>query len=621
MKPELWPTLIPPGSRVYVPSFAATPRALIDSLLSSAQSLTDIEFVHLSTPGGTPWASPGFAGVIRANSFLLGPEMAEAVNEGRADYTPASLSEIPALFRERIIQVDVALVHVSPPDADGMCSLGIGVDATAAALATATTAVAQINRLMPRVPGSVSVPFARFNAFLEADERLTEFRPPVVDSVAEKIGQYVAQLIENGATLRLGTAPVHAATARALANHKHLGIHTDVLGDPLLSLVEKGVVDNSKKSIHRGKTVASFCLGSRRLYEFASRESTVKLLPIDVVNNPMEIARNRRMVTVHSAFQVDLSGQVIADSVGHHFHKGIGSQMDFIRGAAMSEGGVPMIAMPSLSASGAESRIVTTFNDGAGIVTSRGDVHYVVTEFGIATLRGRSIRERALELVQVAHPRFRDRLLAVARLRNWVPGYEKMLGTAPEEHDEVRSERITLKGMPFRMRHLRQSDERRLQEFFYSHTQETIQTRYGYKINRMTRERAYELVNVDRRRDVALAIFEVQGPREVIHAVGRYYLSDDGRSAEVAFVTRESRRRFGMARCLLERLISTAVKRGLDSLTSIVRSDNEPMLGLFRSFGATFEPLSKSTSLLIVIPVPATPVARAKPRKRSKART
>jgi len=348
-------------------------------------------------------------------------------------------------------------------------------------------------------------------------------------------------------------------------------------------LIEAGAVDNSQKGPFAGRSIAAFVAGSRALYDFVDGNKAVELHPSDCVNHPIAIAGNHRMVTVHSALQVDLSGQVIADSVGHRFQSGIGSQVDFIRGAALCPEGRPIIALPATTKEG-QSSIVATLEPGAGIVTSRGDVHYVVTEFGIATLRGRSIRERALELVQVAHPDHRADLLAIAKARKWVPVYEKLPASIVTGLAGIAIERLRLAGEPYVLRPLQPSDERRLQDFFYSHTQETIQARYGYMLNRMSRERAYELVNVDQTRDLALAILEVQGPREVIDAVGRYYLDEDGRCAEVAFVTRESARHHGMARALLERMRAIAAKRGLGALRAQVQLENEAMLGLFRSF-------------------------------------
>jgi RimJ/RimL family protein N-acetyltransferase len=308
------------------------------------------------------------------------------------------------------------------------------------------------------------------------------------------------------------------------------------------------------------------------------------------------------MVAIAGAQQVDLTGQVVDDSIGHKFVGGFGGQTDFLRGAALCPDGRPIVALRSTAPDGS-SRIVTELAAGSGIVASRGDVHFVVTEYGIATLRGRSIRERALELVQIAHPDHRADLLAVAKARRWVPVYEKLVSPPARRTDGPAPARLTLKDEPFVLRPLRPSDERRLQEFFYSHTQETIQSRYGYMVSRMSRERAYELVNVDQTRDLALVLLEVQGPREVLHAVGRYYLDADGRSAEVAFVTRETKRRYGMARVLFERLRVEAKKRGLVSLHAQVSPENEAMLGLFQRYPHTLARIAGTTAVAVDLPL------------------
>jgi RimJ/RimL family protein N-acetyltransferase len=290
---------------------------------------------------------------------------------------------------------------------------------------------------------------------------------------------------------------------------------------------------------------------------------------------------------VTCALEIDLSGQVVADPLGHGFHSGLGGQVDFIRGATMSRGGRPIIALPSTSPDGATSNIVPHLREGAGVVTSRGDVHYIVTEYGVATLRGRSLRERALELIQIAHPKFRDELLREAVASGLLPAYQRSSPRPVGDLGDLESQRLTLADGRYLLRPLHPSDIRRLQEFFYSHTLETIQMRYGYAITRMPRERAYDLVNVDQSRDLALAIFETQGPREIIHAVGRYYLDPDGKSAEVAFVVGETKRRCGMASALMDAIILVARRRGLSSIWGRVRKDNLPMLALFRRYGSS----------------------------------
>lgn len=584
--PGDWSRLVRPGSRVFFGSYAAVPRALIDSLLAAAADLADVDLAHHLTLGDAPWVAEKFAGALVANSFFPGPGIREAVEAGRADYTPAFSFEIPALFRDRVIPLDVALVQVTPPDKAGMCSLGVSCDITRAAVDAAETIVAQVNPLLPRTAGETLLPWKRVAAYLDASAALPEVAPVPVDETTARIAGYVALLVEHESTLRIGSTVCAEAVAGALKRHKHLGIHTDRFSDALLDLIEAGAVTNKKKELHAGLTIASHAVGTTRLYDWLRGNKKIEFRPSDYVNHPAVIAKNRRMVAIAGAQQLDLTGQVANDSVGHHFVNGFGGQTDFLRGAALCPDGRPIVALRSTTPEGA-SRIVADLPPGSGVVASRGDVHYVVTEYGIATLRGRSIRERALELVQVAHPDHRADLLAVAKARRWVPVYEKLPATVVTGIEGIAAEKLELAGETYVLRPLQPSDERRLQEFFYSHTEDTIQARYGYLVTRMSRERAYELVNVNQARDLALALVEVQGPREVIHAVGRYYLDDDGQSAEVAFVTRETKRHRGMARTLCDRLRTIAKARGLKSLHAQVVRENSGMLTLFRGYKNT----------------------------------
>jgi acyl-CoA hydrolase/ribosomal protein S18 acetylase RimI-like enzyme len=618
LKESDWPQLILPGNRVFFGSNAACPQALIRSMLSQASELHDIEIVHILTHGGTPWADPQYSDRFTINSFFQGPGVREAVNEGRADYTPCFLSEIPRLFLDNVVPIDVALVQVSPPDEFGYCSLGVGVDVASAACRAAVRVVAQINPRMPRTFGQSFIHRDRITAFLEADEPIPEVAATMLEPEMVQIGRHVAQLVEDGSTLQMGIGKIPDAVLQALSGHRHLGIHTEMFSDGLLAAIESGVVDNSRKTLHPGKIVASFCIGTRRLYDWVHQNPHVEFHPTEYVNSPLVIAQNDRMMAINSALEVDLSGQVAADSVGFRFYSGIGGQVDFIRGASMSRGGKPIIALPSTAKAGEISRIVLHLSEGSGVVTSRGDVHYVVTEFGIATLRGRSIRERALELIQIAHPKFRDALLKGAWERKWVPSYQQAWPKRIEEMEGVETQRVTLKdGERYLVAPLQPSDQRRLQEFFYSHTLETIQRRYGYSVNRMSRERAYELVNIDQSKDLALAVFETQGPREIIHAVGRYYLDESGKSAEAAFVVRESKRRCGMASHLLEAMLKIAKQRGLDYLWGRVRKDNLPMLAVFKRYGGRVW-RSETMSFDVEVRVPLSESATAALREAAK---
>ncbi len=594
--------MVRPGSRLFVGSYAAVPLALVDSLLAQASLLADVELVHHSILGRTPWMDEALDGHLNANALFLSPGAREAATAGRANYTPAYDFEIPSLFRHHVLGIDVALVQVTPPDKAGLCSLGVTCDITRAAVDTASLVLAQVNPRLPRTSGETLIEWSRLAAHLTAEAPLPEFVAPPATAIEQRIADYVALLVDDESTLRIGSTAPAAAIAAALREHKNLGIHSDRFDDALLGLIECGAVTNKRKGQHKGETIVAYAVGSARLYTWLNGNRKVLFHPSDYVNHPATIALNQRMVAISGAQQIDLTGQVANGSVGPHFNGGFGGQTDFLRGAALCPDGRPIVALPSTFPDGS-SRLVADLAPGSGIVATRGDVHYVVTEYGIATLRGRSIHERALALVQVAHPDHRADLLAVANARRWVPAYEKLPPAVPTGEAGIAAERITLQKEPYLLRPLQPSDERRLQEFFYSHTQETIQSRYGYGISRMSRERAYELVNVDQSKDLALALLEVQGPREVIHAVGRYYLDTGGTGAEVAFVTRETKRHCGMARTLFDRMRAIGKKRGLTAMHAQVLPENEAMLSLFRSYKHKLARVAGSSAVEVELPL------------------
>jgi len=404
------------GNRVFIHSVAAAPRRLIEALTARGPSLRVVEIVQLHTEGEAPYAAPEMAHSFRVNSVFVGPNMRRAVQEGRADYLPVFLSEVPKLFRSGLLGLDVALVQVSPPDRHGFCSLGVSVDASRAAVQTARVVVAQVNRLMPRTHGDGLIHVDDIDFAVVADDPIPELSHRPLGEIDLAIGRHCAELVEDGATLQLGIGTVPDATLQALSGHHRLGIHTEMLSEGVVDLVEKGVITGEMKRVHPGKIVAGFALGTRRLYDFLDDNPLVQMLDVAYVNDPEVIRRNPRVTAINGALEVDLTGQVCADSIGEALYSGVGGQMDFIRAAALSEGGKPVIALPSTSSNG-ESRIVSHLKAGAGVVTTRAHVHFVVTEFGIADLFGKNLRQRAEALIAVAHPRHRDTLTAEARRR------------------------------------------------------------------------------------------------------------------------------------------------------------------------------------------------------------
>jgi len=409
-------SVIQSGNRVYIHSVAAAPRRLIEAMTARAGELRVVEIVQLHTEGAAPYAAAAVSKSFRVNSVFVGPNLREAVQEGRADYLPVFLSEVPKLFRSGLLPLDVALIQVSPPDRHGFCSLGVSVDATRAAVQTARTVVAQVNRRMPRTHGDGLIHVDDIDLAVEADDEIPEAHHPDLTDVDRAVGHHCAELVEDGATLQLGIGTIPDATLAALSGHYRLGIHTEMLSEGVVDLVEKGVVTGEMKRVHPGKVVAGFALGTRRLYDFMDDNPLVQMLDIAYVNDPEVIRRNPRVTAINSALEVDITGQVCADSIGERLYSGVGGQMDFIRAAALSEGGKPIIAMPSTT-SGGVSRIVSQLKPGAGVVTTRAHVHFVVTEHGIADLFGKNLRQRAEALIAVADPGHRDALSAEARRR------------------------------------------------------------------------------------------------------------------------------------------------------------------------------------------------------------
>jgi len=409
-------SVIASGNRVFIHSVAAAPRLLIEAMVRRASELRSVEIVHLHTEGAAPYANPEYAESFRVNALFVGSNVRKALAEGRADYVPIFLSEVPSLFRKDILPLDVALIQVSPPDKHGYCSLGVSIDVSRAAVQKARYVLAQVNPKMPRTHGDGLIHMDTFHAMIESDDEMHVFENPPPNDIELQIGHNVATLIEDGATLQMGIGAIPDATLSTLGNHKRLGIHTEMFSNGLIDLVEKGVVTGEDKRVHPGKIVAGFVMGNRRLYDFIDDNPLIAMLDIAYVNDTAVIRRNPKVTSINSAIEIDLTGQVCADSIGMMQYSGVGGQMDFIRGASLSEGGKPIIALPSTTAKGI-SRIVPFLKQGAGVVTTRAHMHYVVTEYGVANLYGKNMRQRAFELIKLAHPDHREALEREAHTR------------------------------------------------------------------------------------------------------------------------------------------------------------------------------------------------------------
>lgn len=583
-----WHKLLASGNRVFIGSNAAVPNALIDSLIADGKGLDDIELTHIVTISDEKWALPEYKSRFKVNTFFIhGKTIRKAIEEGRADYTPCFLSEVSSLFTDDIMPLDAALIMVSPPDELGYCSLGVSVDVVMSAARASTHIIAQINPNMPRTMGHSFLHISEFSACVEHAQLLPEVNVADTSKRSDRIAQYVAMLIGDGATMQLGIGKIPEAVTRYLHSHKDIGIHSEMISDGIMDLMKMGVITNRFKTFHPGKIVTSFCMGTQKLYDFVHNNPHVEFYPSSYVNKPTNIAKNDNMVSINSALQVDLSGQVVADSIGQKFYSGIGGQVDFVSGSSKSKNGKAIIALPSTARGGEVSRIVANIDAGSGVVTSRGHVQYVVTEFGIASLKGKSVRERALELIRVAHPKFREELLLQIRQQYWVPNYQKQYPTDIPELGHMQLKPVEIHGERFYMRPLNPADERRLQEFFYSHTKETIRMRYNYNPGAMTREKSCDLVSVNQNKDIALTIVRQEGSRVRIEAVGRYYLYPEQNSCEVAFVTRENNQGKGMAKRLLHEMLVIAEMRGLDKVFALVKRDNQAMISVFEQFKFT----------------------------------
>ncbi len=420
VSPEEAVRQIKSNQRLFLTGNCSVPQKILAALVEYAPNLEDVEICHALTVGPADYVKPELQGHLRVNTMFISSNIRKAVHEGRVDFTPVLLSEFPLLFKRKILPVDVALIHVSPPDEHGFCSFGIEVGLTKSVAESASMIIAEVNQQMPRTLGDSFIHVSRLSYMVPTDYELPEL--PMADEgnadIYQKIAAYVAELIPDGATMQMGIGAIPDAVLKHLFTKKDLGIHTEMFSDGVIDLVEAGVLTNSRKTLHPGKIIAGFILGTKRLYKWVDDNPIIELHPTEYVNDPFIIAQNDRMVAINSAIEVDLTGQVCADSIGHRLFSGVGGQLDFIYGSSRSKGGVPIIALPSTAKD--ISRIVATLKPGAGVVTTRNHVHYVITEYGVADLYGKTIRQRAQSLINIAHPQFRDELTRQAKELNYI---------------------------------------------------------------------------------------------------------------------------------------------------------------------------------------------------------
>jgi len=575
------------GSRIFIGSGCGKPQLLVDTLMNMAPMLADTEIMHIITAGNAPYTEQNFAHSFRHNAFFIGANTRQAIWEGRADYTPIFLSEIPMMFKTGRIHVDTALITVSPPDKYGYVSLGVSVDVTKSAAECADYVVAEVNPNMPRTLGDSFLHVSQIDAFVSGNDPIPEFPMKNPGPVAKKIGKYVAELIEDGSTLQLGYGTIPSAVMKYLKDKKDLGIHTEVFMDPLIDLIKEGVITCRKKNLHPGKIIASFCMGTKKLYRFIDKNPMFEFHPVEHVNDPFTIAQNNNMISINTALSVDLTGQVCSDSLGSLIYSGIGGQLDFVRGAARSRGGKSIIAMPSTADGGTKSRIAPFLDEGSGVVLTRGDVHYVVTEYGIARLHGKSIRERAMELINVAHPQFREDLLRQAKQKFYIY-QDQLLPKAtfyPEQYETYWMDKA---GREIFFRPVKPTDEKKVQDLIYSLTEPDFYKRYLQKIKIFPHEAAQKFVNVDYRNSMAFVGIlgrKKQGDNEEIIALGELYRDTSTNFSEVGFTVRSDLQRLGIGSFLLWYMIRYAREQGIAGFTAEVLKENDSMMKLFKRCG------------------------------------
>ena len=575
------------GAKVFLGTACGEPQYLVKGLIEMAGRLNDVQVLHFVTLGDAPYTEKRFDTRFRHNAFFVGPNTREAINQARADYTPVFISELPDLFRQKIITLDVALIQTTPPDPHGFVSLGISVDIVKAAAESAKIVIAQVNPAMPRTLGDSFIPVEKIHYFVEHHAPLAQFDYPKLDQVGQKIAKNAARLVRDGDTLHIGYGHIPYGVLQFLKEKKDLGVHTEVISDAFVELVEEGAITGERKTLHRGRIICSFCIGTKKVYEFVRENPLVEFHPAEYVYDPLVIAKNQNMVSIGSALEADLSGQICSESKGFHFYSGIGGRLDFIRGAAMSEGGRSIMVLPSTTRDGAHSRIRAHLQEGAGVVATRGDVQYVVTEFGIAYLHGKSIRERAMSLINIAHPKFRQELLEAAKRHAYVYPDQILIHTDAHAYPEHEETEVVLKdGTKVTIRPIKPTDEVLLQDFFYSHSEEAIYRRYFHSVHAMPHSKAQALVNVDYKNSMAFVATIGDIGFEKIIGVARYAVDKSNPDmVEVAYIVHEDYQKKGLGTLLQQKLEQYAEKMGFKGVVGYLFQDNMAMLKTFAKRG------------------------------------
>lgn len=578
------------GHRIFIGSGCGEPQHLVRALEAEMPYLADLEILHILSIGHAHYTDASFYDKCRLKSFFVAAASREAVSEGRADYTPINLGDVPELFRSGAMPLDVALIQVTPPDKHGFCSYGVAVDIVRAATETAKLVIAQVNPQMPRTLGETYIHVRDIDVIVEHEEPLLEVPQARMTPIAEQIGRNVAKLVEDGSTIRVGIGSIPNAVLYALEEKRDLGVHADMLTDAYLHLINKGVITNAQKTLHPGRIVTSFCLGTRKLFDFVHNNPMVAFHPVEYTNNYLVISANDKMVSINSALEVDLTGQVCADSVGYEIYSGVGGAIDFLRGARHSRKGKAIVILPSRTFDGSRSRIVPMLTEGGGVVTTRGGVQYVVTEYGTAQLHGKSIRERALALIGIAHPDFREELMRAAQqlkyLRSDLAPLPSPRAVYPAhlEVTQVFDHETTAFFRP-----AKPTDERALKEFFYSLPRDESYIRFLSLMKVYPHYDVQRMVNIDY--DKTMTIVGLTGEMDAEHivAVACYELDEETMTAEIDFAVHPHAARKGIASFLIDLLVEVARKRGVRMVKAYITSGNERVFGVFQKLGYLVE--------------------------------
>jgi acyl-CoA hydrolase/GNAT superfamily N-acetyltransferase len=569
---------IRPGQRVFIGTGCAEPLELVEALTARARELPDTEILHMLTFGEAPYAHKELAQFFRINSFFIAENVRNIIQEGLGDYTPIHMSDIPQLFNSGQLPLDVALIQVSPPDEYGMCSLGVSVDIVKSAAGNASLVIAQVNPRMPRTLGDSFLHAYDIDVLVPSEAEIIEVLPPEITEVTQHIAENISALVEDGSTIEVGIGRIPQALLHFLKDKKDLGIHTEMITDGIVDLIECGAINGTRKTMDRGKVVASFCLGTRRLYDFVDNNPLFAFHPTEYVNNPFTINQQFKMVAINTALEIDLTGQVCADSIGSKFFSGVGGQVDFNRGAAKAPGGKAIIALPSTAQDGKVSRIVVHLSTGAGVVTTRAGVYYVVTEYGTAYLHGKSVSERAMALISIAHPDFRADLLRQAieakYLSTELADLEGKILIGPKE---LRTTYLLNDGTLINFRPIHPTDTPRMRELFHRLSEATIYYRFMSNQHFIPRRQIQDFVYIDHRNDVAIVGTLPEAHGDDIIAIGSYYLDPKTNLAEVAFVVHDEWQNRGIGAFLFLQLIRIARRNGIRGFTAEVLVENKAM--------------------------------------------